>query len=109
MNTPSQEEKDRLFNRCFGLTAAEEATNRETWIAFDEEGACLDARIQTAPGPLASLLPQPRPEELAERPIQRRCAAAREFSETGCRKATHRRSPLWEDLWLCPSSNTPMK
>jgi anti-sigma-K factor RskA len=108
MDPLSREERDRLFDYCLGLICAEEAAPIEAWIARDGEAAAFHTRLQTALGPLESLPPEPCPEDLAERTVQRLCAAPREPPATE-RIETARHSPHREDLWLCLSSNILMK
>ncbi len=108
MKPPSRRE-EHPFDNDFGPNFAEEAAHVEAWAARREQAAGLDARIPAALGPLESLPPEPCPEELAERTVQRLRAAAREPSETARTKLTRLHSHHWEDLWLCLSSNILMK
>lgn len=108
MDPLRREEKERLFAHGLGLTCAEEAALVEAWITCDAAAADFYRRLQTALGPLESLPPEPCPEDLAERTIQRLRAASREPPGTEHAAAT-RRSLYWEDLWLCLSSNILMK
>ena len=108
MDPLRREEKERLFHYCLGLTCAEEAAPMEAWIARDAEAANFCLRLQTALGPLECLAPEPCPEDLAERTLQRLRAAPREPPATE-RTETTRHSLDREDLWLCLSSNIPMR
>ncbi len=110
MNPPGRPEEEHPFDDGFGPTfAAAEAARIEAWTARQEQAAGLGTRIQAALGPLESLPPEPCPEELAERTIQRLCAAVREPPETACTEITRLHSPRWEDFGLCLSNSILMK
>ncbi len=108
MDPLSRAEKECLFDHCLGLTGAEGAAPMEAWLARDEEAADFHLRLQTALAPLESWPPEPCPEDLAERTIQRLREAPREPRATE-RTETTRHSLHREDLWLCLSSNILVK
>ncbi len=98
MNPLHRHEKELLFDRCFGLTFAEEAAKVEAWIAHNEQAAAIDARIEVALGPLESLHPELCPEALAEHTIGLLCAVAQGAQAAGRRRTTHLRSRYREDF-----------
>ena len=83
MNPLSRNEKELIFDGCFGLTGAEQVVPVKTLLAHNEQAAGLHARLQATLGPLESLPPERCPAELAERTVRRLCATAQRYKRLG--------------------------
>ncbi len=109
MSLLSRNEKELVFDCCFGLPSAEQTAQVESFLAHSEQAAGIHARIQAAVGPLESLRPAPCPDELAERTIRLLCAIAQGARAAVRLKTTYSCWHRLEDHGPCPSNNIPMK
>ena len=71
MNSISDEQKQLLFDYCFGVITEQERAEAETLIASNEEAAKIHSSIKTTLAPLDSLEFEPCPDELVEGTIWR--------------------------------------
>jgi len=76
MSPVGEYERRLLFDCCLGLTSAEETAKVEALTAQNEQAADIQMRILAALVPLASLHPEPCPDELAECTVRLLCAVA---------------------------------
>jgi len=84
MSSLGEYEERLLFDSCFGLTSAEETVRVGALTAQNELAADIHRRIRVALMPLASINPEPCPEELVERTVRRLCAVAQGKRKQRC-------------------------
>jgi hypothetical protein len=65
-----------IWDYCLGLTSGERTARVEAFIACNKGTVQICTYIQAILRPLASLRPEPCPEELADHTIRRLCALA---------------------------------
>ena len=88
MTLLSRNEKELIFDCCFGLTRTEQAISVTTLLAHNEQAADLRARFQATLEPLENVYPEPCPAELAERTVRLLCAIAQGSHPASCMKTT---------------------
>ena len=76
MNPLSRNEKELIFDYCFGRVGADRIVSVQQLLAHNEQAAALHARLQAALSPLRNLRAKLCPAELAERVIRFLGAAA---------------------------------
>ncbi len=76
MTPLSDAQKQLLFDYSFGLTSDRDAAEAEALLSTSPEVAQLCELLRSALSPLASVEPEPCPDDLAERTIQRLKAQA---------------------------------
>jgi len=77
MSTLTNEQKQLIFDYCVGLTSDQETAQVEKLIQSNKKAAEIYDRIKAAFSPLASIEPDPCPDELVDRTIERVNALAR--------------------------------
>ncbi len=76
MSSLTNEQKQLLFDYCIGLASQKDTAEAKTLIASNEEAAEIHSKIKAALAPLDTIEPEPCPDDLAERTIQRLNKAA---------------------------------
>ncbi|MHC4388710.1 MAG: hypothetical protein ACYSX1_08890, partial [Planctomycetota bacterium] len=71
MSSLSNEQKRLLFDYCLGLTLPEETAEAKALISSDKDAAQLHSKLSASLSPLDSLQPEPCPDELAHRTVER--------------------------------------
>ena len=76
MTSLTREQKQLLFDYCIGLTFQEQATEANALIASHQEARKIHSKLQGTFALLDSQKPEPCPDDLAERTVQRLNEAA---------------------------------
>jgi len=71
MGSLLNEQKQLLFDYCFGLTSEKETAKAEVLISSKKEAAEIHTKFEAALAPLGCIKPEPCPESLAEQTIKR--------------------------------------
>ena len=71
MSPLKDQQKQLLFDYCIGLTSEEQTADAEALIASNEEAAEIHSKLKAALAPLDTVVPEPCPDDLAERTILR--------------------------------------
>jgi hypothetical protein len=71
MSSLSNEQKRLLFDYCLGLTLPEETAEAKALISSDKDATQLHSKLKASLSPLDSLQPEPCPDELAHRTVER--------------------------------------
>ena len=71
MSSLTNEQKQLLFDHCIGLASEKDSARAKTLIASNKEAAEIHSKIKTALAPLDTIEPEPCPDVLVERTIQR--------------------------------------
>lgn len=71
MSSLKNEQKQLLLDYCIGLTSQEETAKIRVLIASSEEAADIHSKFKASLNPLDTFEPEPCPDDLAERTIQR--------------------------------------
>jgi len=105
MSPLNDQQKQLLFDYCFGLTSEEQNAQAQSLISSSNEASEVHAKLKSALDPLDTLEPETCPDDLAERTILRIHDLARSSqlqlqqllaSEQSRRIVT--RSPLWRNI-----------
>lgn len=67
----NSDQKQLIFDYCFGLTSREQNVEAETLISSSKEAAVIHSKLKATLEPLNSLEPESCPESLAERTVLR--------------------------------------
>jgi hypothetical protein len=71
MSPLNNQQKQLLFDYCIGLTSAKQTAEAEALISSNVEASEIHSKLKSALAPLASIRPEPCPDDLAERTILR--------------------------------------
>jgi len=71
MSPLNNQQKQLLFDYCIGLTSEKQTAEAETLISSNAEASEIHSKLKSALAPLASIRPEPCPDDLAERTILR--------------------------------------
>ena len=105
MSPLNNQQKQLLFDYCIGLTSAKQTAEAEALISSNAGASEIHSKLKSALAPLASIRPEPCPDDLAERTILRLNNFARssqlqlqQLLAGEQARGTAFRSPFWRSL-----------